>query len=211
MPHSPCPILYGIRGDEVSDLSKCIQMVRSEPVQGWMVFISNQGTDDHLRKKEISSVSSYQSVIVQGKVSSNPERMKGGHIIFTLSDEIGSSIDCAAYEPTKEFRDIIESLAVGDEIMVLGGVRKVPLTINIEKIRVINLVEVYEKVSNPVCPRCHKHMKSKGKDQGFFCKKCRTVSDHAEMKMMKRSLHKGWYEVPVCARRHLAKPLKRMN
>lgn len=211
MPHSPCPILYGIRGDDAFDLPGCMKMIKSEPMLGWMVFQSNQGTDDHLRKKEISDVGSYQSVMVQGKVSSIPERMKGGHIIFRLSDENGSSIDCAAYEPTKEFRDVIESLAFGDEIVVFGGVRKKPLTINIEKIKVIDLVDVYEKVSNPICPVCHKHMKSKGKNQGFYCKKCHTISDHAEMKLMKRSLHEGWYEVPVCARRHLAKPLKRMN
>ncbi len=71
--------------------------------------------------------------------------------------------------------------------------------------------EISEKIENPVCPKCKKHMKSKGKDQGFKCKICGIKSNAALVREKKRDIGLGFYEVPVCARRHLSKPLKRMG
>lgn len=211
VPHSPCPILFGIRGDDVSILPHCQNMIQSEPALGWMIYISNQGTDDHVKMKKISMIKPFQSVVVQGNISSIPSRTKGGHIFFTIRDNKGDHIDCAAYEPTKEFRKIIERLHIGDELEVYGGIREEPLTINIEKIQVKKLVEVFEKSENPICPVCKKHMKSRGKDQGYKCRTCKTSSNEPVMKKKERNVNIGFYEVPVCARRHLAKPLKRMK
>ncbi len=211
VPHSPCPILFGIRGDDVSMLPLCQKMIQSEQSIGWMIYISNQGTDDHVKMKNISMIEPFQSVIVQGNVSSIPSRTKGGHIFFKIKDNNGDYIDCAAYEPTKEFRKVIERLHIGDYLEVYGGIREEPLTINIEKIRIIDLVEVFEKSENPLCPVCNKHMKSRGNNQGYKCKACKTLSNEPVMKRKDRELSIGFYEVPVCARRHLSKPLKRMK
>jgi tRNA(Ile2)-agmatinylcytidine synthase len=52
-------------------------------------------------------------------------------------------------------------------------------------------------------------MKSKGKNQGYKCLKCKTKKLYAESKKINRKINYGFYEVPVCARRHLSKPLKR--
>ena len=188
VPHSPCPILFGIRGDKAPVLSKCLEQVKSETGQGWMIFLSNQGTDDHIRKKMIDEVNAFQSVRIKGIVASVPSRKKGGHILFSLNDSSGSLIDCMAYEPTKEFRDIIETLVIGDSIEVYGGIRDEPLAVNIEKIHVWEVMMVSEKIENPVCPSCGKHMKSKGKGQGFFCKMCRTRSLDAIVEQKKRSI-----------------------
>ena len=66
-------------------------------------------------------------------------------------------------------------------------------------------------LKNPtVCPKCKKHMKSVGTNQGYRCKKCGTKSDKPKIVEKKRELELGFYEVPVCARRHLSKPLKRI-
>jgi tRNA(Ile2)-agmatinylcytidine synthase len=211
VPHSPCPILYGIRGDKATDLLDCQRVINSESVLGWMMFITNQGTDDHLRKKDISDIGPFQSVIIKGTISTHPMRIRGGHMFFSLSDEKKGCIDCAAYEPTKEFRKIVETLTIGDQIEVYGGVRKEPLTINIEKIKVLKTIDIYKKIENPKCPICNKHMKSKGKDQKYVCKRCHTSEDKPIRKMKIRNVRKGFYEVPVCARRHLSKPLKRMK
>ena len=211
VPHSPCPILFGIRGDDPKVLPDCARMIVSEPRLGWMLFLSNQGTDDHIKKKKVSQIKSFQSVRVRGEIASLPLRKQGGHIFFCLKDVNGGCIDCAAYEPTKEFREIIEALSIGDQIEVYGGIRDEPVTINIEKIELLALVDVVEKVENPVCPVCGKHMKSKGKGQGYFCKPCKTMSDAPRMEKKKRLIDCGFYEVPVCARRHLARPLKRMR
>ena len=210
VPNSPCPVLFGIRGNHEKDLYKAKSMIKSEKIDSWLIFQTNQGTDDHLVKKKISDIKPYQSVIVEGIVSKAPGTIEGGHVIFTIKDETGK-IDCAAYEPTKEFRNIIRELISGDKVEVYGGVREKPLTINLEKIDVLLLKKEKEKIENPICPNCGKHMKSKGAGQGFKCKKCKTIENHPILKEKKRFIKIGFYEVPVCARRHISKPLKRYN
>ncbi|GAH09191.1 unnamed protein product, partial [marine sediment metagenome] len=108
-PNSPCPILYGIRGDDDKELLRAISFIKSEQVNSWMIFETNQGTDDHLQRKTIDSIKPYNSVITKGTVTIKPYTIKGGHVIFTIKDYTGE-IDCAAYEPTKNFRNVIRRL-----------------------------------------------------------------------------------------------------
>jgi tRNA(Ile2)-agmatinylcytidine synthase len=209
-PSSPCPVLYGIRGDNVQDLIKASSLIISERVDSWLIFITNQGTDDHLEKKEICEIQPFQSVISEGVVCKRPQTLEGGHNIFKIKDTNGI-IDCAAYEPTKEFRKVVRELCIGDHIVVYGGIREEPLTVNIEKINIKSLEKQIEKVENPVCPKCKKHMKSKGKNQGYKCKTCGIENNKPIMKEKQRNITTKFYEAPVCARRHLSKPLKRME
>ena len=209
-PNSPCPILYGIRGQKPTDLPKAMDIVKSEEYESWIIYQSNQGTDDHLQKSKISSIIPYSSVIVKGTVATLPNTIKGGHVIFSIKDD-SDTIDVAAYEPTKGFRNIIRQLMIGDNVTVYGGVRKEPLTINLEKIFIKTLVSVTEKLENPICSKCGKHMKSIGKDQGFRCRKCGLCSKDPIYHKKSREIVPGWYEAPVCARRHLVKPLKLMK
>jgi tRNA(Ile2)-agmatinylcytidine synthase len=211
VPNSPCPILYGIRGEDTYDLMKSYSLIKSEKVDSWIIFQTNQGTDDHLKIRNISQIKPFESVIIKGKIVIKPHTIKGGHVLFTISDNFNKQIDCAAYEPTKEFRDIIRELLVGDIVEVYGGVRNKPLTINIEKINIKKLVNDFIKIENPICPVCKKHMKSKGKKQGYKCLKCKTKSIYVKKKKKERKINYGFYEVPVCARRHLSKPLKRFQ
>ena len=175
-----------------------------------MIFETNQGTDDHLQKTTINKVQPSQSVIVEGAVINKPHTIKGGHVLFSIKDSNGK-IDCAAYEPTKNFRDIIRELKHGDKVEVYGAVRKEPISINLEKINIKYLKKYKEKIENPVCPKCNKHMKSIGSNQGYKCKRCSTKSDKPILKEIKRNIKTGLYEVPVCARRHLSKPIKRIR
>jgi tRNA(Ile2)-agmatinylcytidine synthase len=210
VPNSPCPILYGIRGDNIKELIKAYNIVKSETVDNWIIFETNQGTDDHLQRLKIGDIRPYQSVITEGLLIQNPYTIKGGHVIFTIGNNSNSKIDCAAYEPTKQFRNIIRKLIIGDVVEVYGGIREKPLTINIEKINIKKLKHEFEKIENPICPICGKHMKSKGKNQIFKCKKCSTKSDKPIIRKKKRNLKTGLYETPVCSRRHLSKPIKRI-
>jgi len=210
VPNSPCPVLYGIRGDNEKDLIKAKSLIKSEEVDSWIIFETNQGTDDHLQKKNLEDIQPFQSVIVTGMVCNPPKTIEGGHVIFSIKNS-KKIIDCAAYEPTKEFRNIIRELDKGDKVEVYGGVREKPLTINLEKIKIIHLEKKYLKIENPVCPKCKKHMKSIGKDQGFRCRKCKIRSNSPKLKEKKSTFNLGFYETPVCARRHLSKPLKRYN
>jgi tRNA(Ile2)-agmatinylcytidine synthase len=210
MPSSPCPVLYGVRGDDTRDLLKALKIVKSSRVKKWLIFETNQGTDEHLQIKKIGEVKPYNSVIVTGKVCDGKQTLKGGHIIFTIENE--GKIDCAAYEPTKNFRKIIQKLMPNDIIVVCGGVRKKPMTINVEKIRVLKLADFYKKIENPLCKKCNKHMKSMGYRKGYRCPVCREKAseEDAIVEKVKRTIDKRWYEVPVVARRHLSKPLKRI-
>ena len=207
-PNTPCPILYGIRAVVPYRLEEAHRTVKGEKEERWMIFQSNQGTDDHLVRKRISEINGYESVIIRGKVVGEPRTIEGGHVIFSIDDGTGV-IDCAAYEPTKEFRDVVRELIKGDFIEVYGGVHDRPFTLNIEKMRVINLEKKIVKVHNPRCPKCGKRMKSTGRDGYYRCKRCGIkIKGGEEFEEMERKIEKGWYEVPVCARRHLAMPLK---
>ncbi len=209
MPNSPCPILYGVRGDDET-IIQAVEMIKSESVESWILFQTNQATDDHLRRSSVQEIQPYQSVIVKGKVTQHPKTLHGGHVIFSISDATGE-IAVAAYEPTKEFRDVVRKLVIGDEVIVFGGIRSDPLTINLEKLEITTLRTVMCKVENPICPTCGKHMKSKGAHQGFICRRCHTTSITPVVKKTDRNITEGVYEVPVCARRHLSKPIQRMK
>ncbi len=210
-PNSKTPVLYGIRGIDPRDLIRAKDMVRSENYESWLIFLTNQGSDDHLIRKKISQIRDFENVILRGKVISRPRKIEGGHVIFTLGDGTGE-IDCAAYEPTKGFRKVIEKLYPGDVVEVYGSVRNVPRSVNIEKIRILKLEEIRVKVENPICPKCGHRMESIGRGKGYRCRKCgtRAPEEAAVYKIVKRDINEGWYEVPVIARRHIARPLKLM-
>ncbi|HEC87992.1 MAG TPA: DUF1743 domain-containing protein [Thermoplasmata archaeon] len=211
LPKANSPVFYGIRGDDIEELIKAKNIIVSSKEERWIIFKTNQATDEHLQKKRIKDIKPYESVITRGKVKKEPHTIRGGHVIFSIYD--GNEIECSAYEPTKGFREIILELKRGDEVIVYGGVRKKPFTINIEKIRIIKVADVYEKIENPVCENCKKHMKSMGRGKGYRCSICGKRAGEEEAKYLKisRKISPGFYEVPVIARRHIAKPLKRFE
>ncbi len=211
-PHSKTPVLFGIRGLNPEELIRAKDMVKSIPYNAWFIFLTNQGTDEHLVKRKIKDIKVYQNIILRGKIVEEARRIEGGHTIFKIEDSTGK-IDCAAYEPTKNFRNIIEKLRVGDDVEVYGSVRDEPRTINIEKIKITKLAEVKVKVANPRCPKCGRRMESIGKGKGYRCRRCgiKLPEEAAEFKILEREIKEGWYEVPVIARRHLSMPLKIKN
>jgi tRNA(Ile2)-agmatinylcytidine synthase len=207
VPHSADPVLFGIRGESPAIVTETAALIRAELVERFAVYMTNQGTDMHLlpaaNLAEILDMHSYR---LEGTVSAVPRTITGGHVIFPIRDREGNEIDCAAFEPTKNFRLLIRKLRHGDRVALSGSVSS--RTLNIEKIEIKTLASLY-KEENPKCPSCGKHMKSAGQGQGFRCKKCGT---HAASKIrcgIQRDLAAGIYEVPPCARRHLAKPLIR--
>ncbi len=211
-PSSPCPVLYGVRGEDPKELQEALQVVGSEPVERWVSFLTNQGTDDHIQTMNLSDVEAWSSVRIEGEVCSEPHSIEGGHVLFKIDDGT-DEITAAAYEPTKKFRDTVKELIIGDKIELWGGIRKGPRSLNIEKMRVIDLQDKIVKINNPECPECGKNMSSMGKNAGYRCKRCRVKADEdqAVRKKVEREISEKWYEVPVGARRHLSKPLKRME
>ena len=209
-PHTPCPVLLGIRGVTPEAVIEAYRMLRiREPVEMVTVFETNQGTDVHLQPLKIARLRDGVSAIVDGVVSEKPRYEVGGHLFFKLRDETGE-LTCAAYEPTKSFRHLVAQLAPGDKVTVYGAVKAKPqgLTLNLEKIHVKELVKLLVK-KPPACPSCGRKMKSIGAGKGYRCRRCgvRVGPEAAEVIEVPRSLRPGFYEVPPSARRHLAKPL----
>ncbi len=203
-PHSPDPILFGIRGKSEEAVRRAFSMIKSEPVEQQVVYKTNQNTDMHLIKAKIQDVKEDRSYILEGIVSKPPKTITGGHIIVEISEN-GTSIECAAFEPTKGFRRIIRELRAGDEVTVFGSVKD--KTVNLEKIKIDRLN--MQDLRNPLC--CDKRMKSMGKKQGYRCEKCGAIRKEQVTETLQRNISEGFYEVPPCARRHLSKPLVRFQ
>ena len=214
-PRGPDPILFGIRGESAEIVRKAFEIVKPlEPVERWVIFRSNQGTDAHLKSTQtICSVEPFSSIIAKGVVSQSPKLVPLRHVIFSIKDDT-AEVDCAAYEPTGDLRKIARELLIGDRVEVHGAVHKAtstkPLTINLEKINVLSLNPKIH-FENPFCPKCGKRLKSMGKNQGFRCEKCK--SKYADLKKAKtnlaRSLRPGLYITSTRSQRHLTKPLRR--
>ncbi len=214
-PHGPDPVIFGIRGESPQAVVSAAGQVNTGlRVERWMVVRTNQGTGEHLKHRvTISDLRPYMAASVAGTVSSTPHVIEGGHVVFSIRDETGS-VDCAAYEPTGGFREFIQRLKPGDDILAYSGVRPASrthgLTLNIEGVEVILAVPrtIY---SNPLCPRCGHRMKSAGKTKGFKCVDC-GFKDRAGTKMAVGSdeeMPLGVCLPPPRAQRHLTRPESR--
>ena len=215
MPHGPDPVFYGVRGENVRSLVNATKILKSsEKLAGYMIFKSNQGTNDHL-KNELTpeTMKPYASGIITGIVSNAPKTTKGGHVFFKIISKDHEFL-CAVYKPTG-ISTIAASLLKGDKITVGGGVRKAsknfPRMINLEFIQIISLEKniVHE---NPLCKKCSKKMKSKGLSQGFQCIRCGKKSSKKILIQIPRKLKKEKLYLPtVSANRHLSRPLQRLG
>jgi tRNA(Ile2)-agmatinylcytidine synthase len=214
-PRGPDPILFGIRGETPEIVRKAFGMVKPlEPLERWVIFRTNQGTDAHLKRVEaLRQIKPYHPVIARGTVSTSPKMIPRRHVFFSIKDESGQ-VECAAYEPTGALRKIAMKLIVGDCVEVYGGVRKpsgnIPLTLNLEKIRLLKLAPKIA-YQNPICPRCGKRLKSMGKKKGFRCDKCGSRYPRAEKVevKLKRDIKRGLYITSTRSQRHLTKPYVR--
>jgi tRNA(Ile2)-agmatinylcytidine synthase len=214
VPHAPGPILHGVRGDDPDAVRRVAAMIDSESVACSATFVTNQGTDAHLRAGEVGDLRDGRSYRVDGVVCEPPETRAGGHVHLTLADENARGgeapngterLDCVAFEPTKRFRDRVRDLRVGDRLTVCGEVSDG--TLKLEKFAVRELVTT--ELTTPVCPDCDRTMESAGRGQGYRCRDCGTNAPGKTEVRTDRDLERGWYEVPPCARRHVAKPLVR--
>ena len=216
-PHGPDPVLFGVRGETSDCVIKAGRQVKSrQRVDRWMVFRSNQGTGEHLNHRvEIENLRPYMAAVVTGKVVAKPKMIEGGHSIFSIEDDSGK-VDCAAYEPSGEFRETVMKLIQGDKICLHAGVRPASrthgLTLNLEGLEVVELAPALE-VLNPVCPKCGKRMKSAGSGKGYKCVKCGYKDSEIGKiaTLIARNLSKGLILPPTRAQRHLTRPLVRAN
>ncbi|MFX1251203.1 MAG: DUF1743 domain-containing protein [Promethearchaeota archaeon] len=205
------PVLCGVRGETpqtVMDFYKKVDIF--ENIRGIMVFRTNQHTGVHLRPiSSIEKVRPYLSALIAGIVVTSPTYYNK-HEFFAISDETGK-IDCAVYEPTKQFRHICSHLKIGDRITVGGGIRAYPRTLNVEFLYTDSLISIF---SNPMCPFCKKSLSSQGRGKGYKCKKCKARYKENDLPKIRkiRPIEEGkTYLPPLCAHRHLTKPTSRFG
>ncbi|MEM0253285.1 MAG: tRNA(Ile)(2)-agmatinylcytidine synthase [Candidatus Bathyarchaeia archaeon] len=214
-PRGADPVLFAIRGETPEIVKKAFEIVTAlEPIERWVIFRTNHGTDAHLmRVEKLSQIKPYHSIIAEGIVVSYPKIVPRRHVIFSIDD--GSArVDCAAYAPTGILNKVAGKLIPGDRVEVYGAVRPPsdnhPITINLEKIRILELAPkvIYQ---NPLCQNCGKRLKSMGKNKGFKCEKCGSRYLNAEkVKIeLKRDISCGLYVTSPRSQRHLTKPLER--
>ncbi|MEM1578118.1 MAG: tRNA(Ile)(2)-agmatinylcytidine synthase [Archaeoglobaceae archaeon] len=204
VPGTPCPVLFGLRGESVKALLKATEIVKTEPWQRSAIFVTNHATDMHITTGEIRNFRSYK---IRGEVTKKPYEIVGGHVFVEIKTDSGN-LKCAAFEPTKQFRNVVRSLLPGDIVEVYGSVKKD--TLNLEKMNILKIEDQIVEF-NPICQKCGKRMESAGKQQGFRCRNCKTLAYEKIKVKMPRKIDTGFYEVPPCARRHLTKPLIRMD
>jgi tRNA(Ile2)-agmatinylcytidine synthase len=161
-PHGPDPVFAGVRGDSPRSVIVAFEMLEySEPLEGHMVYITNQHTDAHLQRELGWKV--YSSGWLEGTVE-GVRVGAGGHVYITL-DAGGSRRIAAAYEPTGDLRRAARLLRPGDRIRGYGGVRRSsslhPTILNLEKFEVIFLGEKRNSIHRGTyisSPRANRHL-----------------------------------------------------
>ena len=200
IPHGKDPVLFGIRGESREWVEKAVSYLQSEEVERFVIWETNQGTDAHI----LSPTSGFEegrSYVFDGVVTSAPKTQRGGHVSFSVGGVV-----CYAFEPTKSFRNIVRELIEGDCLTVFGSFQKG--VIHVEKF-CLRKAAKKEVRTSPRCPVCGGRMTSAGKGKGYKCRECSGRIRDTEA--ASRGIAEGWYEVPPDARRHLSKPVCRIQ
>ena len=200
IPHGKDPVLFGIRGESREWVEKAVSYLQSEEVERFVIWETNQGTDAHI----LSPTSGFEegrSYVFDGVVTSAPKTQRGGHVSFSVGGVV-----CYAFEPTKSFRNIVRELIEGDCLTVFGSFQKG--VIHVEKF-CLRKAAKKEVRASPRCPVCGGRMTSAGKGKGYKCRECSGRIRDTEA--ASRGIAEGWYEVPPDARRHLSKPVCRIQ
>ncbi len=210
VPHTPCPVLAGLRGldpERLVEEGLPVLEASAERPEGWMMFASNQASGDHVTAIPLlRDAPRWGTVEIALTVAGHPEDLRGGRTTVTCHDALGHPVDLVAFEPTKRFRNVVRALRPGDRIVAVGAADG---SIRLERLRLDHLADSPVKEANPVCPQCHKTMKSKGTEAGYRCPDGHgsAPEEAATHRLEDRTMRTGWYEVPVMARRHLHRPL----
>ena len=212
-PRGPDPVLYGIRGDDPLWLLKASKMIQSERPDGYMLYKSNQGTADHLRNKlDVLDLKAYTSGTITGMICQKPVVRCGGHASFAVRTG-DARVQCMAYKESGLAGHVLE-LDKGDRVMVGGGVRRASgsfsRALNVEFVDVQELEQKF-RMENPTCKDCNKRMKSRGKNQGFGCVKCKNRSGRKLPRPRARKIRETLYLPVPSSQRHLTRPHQRQG
>lgn len=204
-PHTPCPILFGLRSLTARGALRARRGVRSEPVDRWLLFVTNQGTGDHLVPRRPGGVGPFTAARVSGWVGAPPTILPGGHVQFPLTDRRGETVDCLAFEPTKTLPGVARALTPGDRLRVWGSRQQDPV-LRLEGIEVLAWSPRRGARLGPRCPRCERRAGSLGRLRGYRCPGCgrRWPPEAGRPERRPAPFPPGVFHPTPSARRHLA-------
>ena len=189
-PRGNCPVLFGIRArTESSAINGCKYLLESkitEPVEGFMVFQTNQATDDHLGVNSVAIVDDIQI-------------KQRGTVKIHCEDE---SV-LMAFAESGDVKNLSQWLKKGDKIEFNGLVSQ-DQAIHLERLRVLSATP--NKI-RPKCPECSVTMKSMGKNQDLRCPKCKIRSPNHWQEVNRIPPFTNWVQPPSDSMRHLSKPI----
>ncbi|HJQ93763.1 MAG TPA: tRNA(Ile)(2)-agmatinylcytidine synthase [Candidatus Thermoplasmatota archaeon] len=210
VPRTPDPVLCGLRGRDperlVAAAIPALARAAREPVDGWLLWASNQASGDHVTPVgAVGEAPAMGTVRVEAEVVARAERRQGGHAFVALRDGAGTAFEAVAFEPTHAFRDLLSALLPGDRVVVAGAFAEG--LVKLEKLRIVAPV-AHRSKRNPTCPACGRAMRSKGPSTGFRCSGCKTRLPPSALEWAEspRGVDTHWHEPPVMARRHLHRP-----
>ncbi|MGI0155810.1 MAG: TiaS agmantine-binding domain-containing protein, partial [Thermoplasmata archaeon] len=170
-PHTPCPILFGLRGTRPEAPLAARRLVRSEPVDRWLLFRTNQASGDHLVRRTASAVLPFRSAILTGTVGGPPENLAGGHVRLTLTDATGTALTCLVFEPTKTLPRVARALRSGDAVRIWGSRAEDPV-FRVEGIELLSTAARSSRPRPPACSSCRRSTDSLGHLRGYRCPTC---------------------------------------
>lgn len=189
-PRGNCPVLFGLRAKTISAAEKNCQILlnatNTEQTEGYIVFRTNQATDDHLVNDKTAVVTS-TNILKRGTVVI--ETKQHGKLL--------------AFAESGSIKLLAQWLKKGDKIE-FNGLKSIDDSIHLERLRVLKAVP---KQQRPLCEDCQVTMKSMGKNQPLRCPKCRRTSEKLWLEIARVPPFNDWVQPPTDARRHLAKPL----
>ncbi len=203
-PHTRCPILFGLRATDPGGALRALARIRSEPIERWMLFRTNQGTGDHLVRRTVAGLAAHRSAVVRGSVDGPAERRPGGHVSFPLRDDAGDRLTCVAFEPTKTLPAVARALVPGDRLEVWGSRGRAGV-LHLEGIRVLAVAD-RRRWRAPTCGKCGGTTRSLGAGRGWRCPRCRGrfPLEAGRRVVVAHAPALGSYHPTPSARRHLA-------
>ncbi len=211
VPHGPDPVLMGIRGEDPEVLQLVAHLIinNHEDVSGYIIFRTNQGTDQHLTLRDPSELKVFRTGCIRGEVINKPKILRGGDVLLNIYT--GTKVVTTVFFRETGLSNIVRKLIEGDEVEVCGTMKywigKGPI-LHSEKLVVLKLIK--ERKRNPKCPKCGHRMKSAGRNKGFKCPKCGFKLRNGKVtEPVNREIHEGIYVPPNKALKHLNKPRKR--
>lgn len=202
-PHGPDPVLFGVRGDSPYHvIAMGNYLAELYNALGWVVYLTNQGTDENRKYATNRGLIPYTPVGVIGVITQVEVDNEGhAHVLFD------NGLRAIAYRHLKLTGKLIN--CIGCLIYAWGGYKP---GINDNELYIEGFKVLHDKgisIENPRCPRCGGPMESVGREGLLRCKVC---GFKGRMPRIVKTRGNWGVGTPVLNEyRHLMKPLSRVG